>query len=387
MLKMTTAKTIRNACVLLFALLPIAKTAFAQEIVKINTTESDSGVSITAKNSSPSPAVLRFTSTGQNIESSCLHGCILDIASNQEITIDQINPVNSKTSWQYGIEYSSQLGKIVTHHDWDYVYWPAFKHGEKYYLSQGFNGSFSHQGINAIDFSMPEGSPVHAARGGQVLWVEQSFKTGGFKAIFKNKANYISIQHADGTQATYAHLMFNGALVKPGDHVVKGSHIGFSGKTGYAKGPHLHFEVSRITPAGELESLPFKIRSRHGVSAYPKIGYYYAIDDTKPSVKEVYADEIDFDRYFNSDRSVSVTTVKDRQYTLDDHLLIYIQNGKLKSIEVELTISLQGYEIVRAIPAKLHIKPGTEKLIAVIRPSAGAQSPGVSYSYKYRELH
>lgn len=39
----------------------------------------------------------------------------------------------------------------------------------------------------------------------------------------------------------YAHL--SKALVKAGDKVVKGQHIGESGNTGNSSGPHLHFEM------------------------------------------------------------------------------------------------------------------------------------------------
>jgi murein DD-endopeptidase MepM/ murein hydrolase activator NlpD len=32
-------------------------------------------------------------------------------------------------------------------------------------------------------------------------------------------------------------------IVKAGDHVTRGQLIGYSGKTGYALGPHLHFTI------------------------------------------------------------------------------------------------------------------------------------------------
>lgn len=59
----------------------------------------------------------------------------------------------------------------------------------------------------------------------------------------------------------YAHL--SKALVKAGDKVVKGQHIGESGNTGNSSGPHLHFELrtnirwsagSDLDPAGILAS-------------------------------------------------------------------------------------------------------------------------------------
>ena len=383
---MKLAKTSQPICILFIACIVLVKASFAQEVVEVMTTETDAGVSISAQNITYSPIVLRFTTSGRNINSSCLKTCLIDIGARQKVVVDRISAKNSKRNWQYSTKYISHLGSRVAHYDAEYVYWPAFKHGEKYYLSQGFNGDFSHQGINAIDFSLPESTPVHAARSGQVVWVEQGFKGGGLSAHYKNKANYISIAHSDGTQATYAHLKYKGSIVKPGQHVIKGQHIGFSGKTGYGKGPHLHFELTRITPQGEYESLPFKIRSRHGLSEYPKIGYYYAVDSTKSAVNELYADEIDYSPYFDEVQVISAKTVKDRQLKIDDHVLIYIQNGKSAAINVELNVTLFGYESVRTIPAQLVINSGTEKLIAVVYPAPGAQSSKFSYSYKYSEV-
>ena len=371
---------------LIVFLLPL-RAALAQDVLKINRLETDAGVSITAKNLIPAPAVLRFTTTGRNIKSNCLQTCVIDVAPGEQIVVDQISPVSINKNWQYKTQYISHIGTRIADYDADYMYWPAFEHGKKFYLSQGFNGNFSHQGINAIDFSLPKGTPVHAARSGLVIWVEQKFKGGGLSETFKDKANYISIQHDDGTQATYAHLQHNGSVVKPGNYVVKGQHIGFSGQTGFGRGPHLHFEVARITPQGMYESLPFKIRSRHGRSEFPESGFYYAVNTTKPAIKEVYADEIDFSGYFEKDPVVDIKKVKDRQLKIDDHVLIYIQNGKAKAIDVELNIKLSGYVSLRTIPANIVVNPGTEKLIAVVHPKPGVQSSRFTYSYKYRELH
>jgi murein DD-endopeptidase MepM/ murein hydrolase activator NlpD len=49
------------------------------------------------------------------------------------------------------------------------------------------------------------------------------------------------VQKVEGGWVIYAHL--SKALVKPGDKVKKGQHIGESGNTGNSSGPHLHFEM------------------------------------------------------------------------------------------------------------------------------------------------
>jgi hypothetical protein len=113
---------------------------------------------------------------------------------------------------------------------------------------QGNNGTFSHKGVQAYawDFDMPTGSVIEAARAGVVRFVGQESNVGGVN--WKEdivQANYVVIDHGDGTSAAYLHLMYHGALVKVGDHVNQGQPIAYSGATGYASGPHLHFQVEK----------------------------------------------------------------------------------------------------------------------------------------------
>ena len=127
--------------------------------------------------------------------------------------------------------------------------WPG---GLSFACVQGNNGSFSHKGVQAYawDFAMPTGSVIEAARAGVVRFVGQESNVGGVN--WKEdiaRANYVVIDHGDGTSAAYLHLMFQGALVKVGDHVSQGQPIAYSGATGYASGPHLHFQVEK-TDAG-----------------------------------------------------------------------------------------------------------------------------------------
>ncbi len=134
----------------------------------------------------------------------------------------------------------------VIHND-DYLYLFPFRKGKKYKVSQSFNGKNSHRSIAskyAIDFVMPIGDKVYAARSGKVIYTINHFKESGGEE-YVHKANKIVILHDDGTYGNYAHLDFKGTLVEAGDIVERGQHIGYSGNTGKTRGPHLHFVVRK----------------------------------------------------------------------------------------------------------------------------------------------
>ena len=110
-------------------------------------------------------------------------------------------------------------------------------------VSQGYDGAFSHKNINALDFDMPEGTPVVAIRGGVVVKVEDSFDKQGETEDFAQYSNYIIVSHPDGTFARYAHFKNKSAKVKAGDFVTTSTVLALSGNTGMTTGPHLHLEV------------------------------------------------------------------------------------------------------------------------------------------------
>ncbi|MGP1609066.1 MAG: M23 family metallopeptidase [Burkholderiales bacterium] len=85
-----------------------------------------------------------------------------------------------------------------------------------------------HEGI---DFMAAEGTPVHAAAAGVVVYSE----------LHPQYGNMIEIDHGNDLISRYAHA--SKRLVKVGDVVLRGSWIADVGKTGRATGSHLHFEV------------------------------------------------------------------------------------------------------------------------------------------------
>jgi murein DD-endopeptidase MepM/ murein hydrolase activator NlpD len=124
------------------------------------------------------------------------------------------------------------------------VYQLPYGAGTSHRVVQGYGGLFSHRHLAAIDFEMPVGTPVYAAREGIIYRYKDDSDEGGPFAGYKNKANYIIIQHADGSFGCYWHLQHDGVLVKTG-HVAAGQQIGLSGATGQVLRPHLHFSVKR----------------------------------------------------------------------------------------------------------------------------------------------
>ena len=81
-----------------------------------------------------------------------------------------------------------------------------------------------------VDISVPSGTPIHAAADGVVVCA-QWYGAYGYAVV---------IDHGGGVQTLYGH---NSKLcVKPGETVKRGQVIAHSGATGYATGPHCHFE-------------------------------------------------------------------------------------------------------------------------------------------------
>jgi len=119
-------------------------------------------------------------------------------------------------------------------------------------LDQGFGGHYSHAdpaNYYAVDFALPEGTPVLAARDGVVLEIVAGDPRTG---------HAVRILHDDGSMAVYAHLQAGSAAVRIGERARQGQRIARSGNTGFSTAPHLHFAV-QANAGMQLRSIPFRM--------------------------------------------------------------------------------------------------------------------------------
>jgi len=118
--------------------------------------------------------------------------------------------------------------------------WPVV--GGNNYISQ-----YYHYGHYAIDIAATYGSAVVAAAGGTVVFAGWKNNGGGYQ---------VWLAHGGNLYTAYYHM--SAIVVGNGQAVGRGQQVGRIGSSGWATGPHLHFEVwigpvtqgSRVNPLG-----------------------------------------------------------------------------------------------------------------------------------------
>ncbi len=99
----------------------------------------------------------------------------------------------------------------------------------------------SYDGHNGVDVNIGVvGKNVVAVKSGTV---ETSKALKNPDGSYRSYGEYVTINHHDGTQTLYAHLLAGSRKVSPGQEVTQGQIIGIVGSTGNSTGPHLHFGV------------------------------------------------------------------------------------------------------------------------------------------------
>lgn len=105
-------------------------------------------------------------------------------------------------------------------------------------ISSGFNPNRKHpifktnRPHKAVDYAAPSGTPIKASGGGVIHFAGKQ----------RGYGNVVYINHPSSITTVYAHMRSVRKGMRKGIKVKQGQVIGYVGMTGYATGPHLHYE-------------------------------------------------------------------------------------------------------------------------------------------------
>ena len=142
-------------------------------------------------------------------------------------------------------------------------------------ISSSFNMRRKHPLHNTIrphrgiDYAAPRGTPILAAGDGRIETASRTQANG----------NFVVIRHGEQFVTKYLHLSKFGRNIKSGRKVQQGQTIGYVGSTGWATGPHLHYEFlvngvhqnPRTVKLPEAEPVAAGQMANFKTSTYPNI--------------------------------------------------------------------------------------------------------------------
>ncbi len=131
------------------------------------------------------------------------------------------------------------------------------------YTRFALSGAYNGKAHNGIDLSAPVGTKIFAPLTGTVRNIGNTDLVPGCYSW----GQWVLIDHPNGLSTLYAHLSHIG--VSPGQKVATGDIIGYTGRTGYATGPHLHFTLY-VSDAVEVKKFnQFKSVTNCGAALSP----------------------------------------------------------------------------------------------------------------------
>jgi murein DD-endopeptidase MepM/ murein hydrolase activator NlpD len=270
----------RHSLLLLAALL-LGQEAAArcdEDWLGITETASDGTLNaLRASNLSPYPLTLTVRLWNRNLRIDGDSTVTRTLAAGEERELLQFGHRNPERPGRVRYSCEWTVGDQHARHEDDRLYLLPYSEGKSYRVLQGYGSRFSHTGREqyAVDFKMPEGTPVHAARDGVVARIEEAHDIGCWEDGCGKYANFIVVLHDDHTTGEYYHLQQDGALVEPGQRIRAGELIGLSGNTGHTTTPHLHFAVYRAVDWGNTQSIAVRFLSSDGIVSFPRRGRQY----------------------------------------------------------------------------------------------------------------
>lgn len=266
----------------------------------VSAERSGPGSNLIARNRGPAPVSVRLMlSAMDNVSATQPLPVYAVVRPYSELLLMQIRPTYPGRGLRFSTQSTFSVGSFHAIPDPRATYRLPFANGRSFVISQAPGGPLTthtaDDSEHAVDFTMPENTPVIAARDGMVIETEAANRYGGKDRGLLAMANYVRILHADETVATYAHLAPGGVRVRPGEKVSAGTVIGLSGATGYTSGPHLHFVVQKLVRRNEgfaMVSVPFRFFVGNPPYVFePKFRHLATADYATPGKAPLFADD------------------------------------------------------------------------------------------------
>ncbi|MDR1425202.1 MAG: M23 family metallopeptidase [Azoarcus sp.] len=213
------------------------------------------GVQIVAENKGPATVSVFFSLSGTNLQTDKKTPLTVVIPPKTGRDIVRITPAEHTARYRFDCRYDVIVGDAFMPPDRGYYYRIPLAKGTSARIEQEPNGQiFTHHDAQtryAVDFAVPEGTPVVAARDGVVVETKDRYSIGRPDPALATQANFVAVMHADHSVAYYYHLARHRVQVSAGQRVRAGDLLAYSGNTGYSNGPHLHFDVRHAAVDGD----------------------------------------------------------------------------------------------------------------------------------------
>jgi murein DD-endopeptidase MepM/ murein hydrolase activator NlpD len=248
-----------------------------RDVVRVRRVKKADHISVVVENHRAYEVTVALTITAENVSIMRITPETATYSGYSQTEAARISAADPNALWKWHYSFHWTKGRMDAKHNGNTLYLLPFEKDKSCRVIQGYNGRLTHRDYNryAVDFAMPEGTTVCAAREGIVVDLKESSTTGGPDKKFQDESNFVSIAHSDGTIGEYHHLKYDGVLVEIGQRVTAGQPIALSGSTGYSTSPHLHFGVYSAANAEHLQSHPITFTTRHGIVARPLDGRTY----------------------------------------------------------------------------------------------------------------
>ena len=249
--------------------------------VCVEPVETDRRVELVARNLQPWPVTVSVRVETEDMRAAPAAEVTHTLGGGERHTLLSLSDADMGTgggiagSYRYFFDWS--VGRLDANHDDSYVYQLPYAAADSYRVLQGYGAPLSHTGLEywTVDFDMPVGTPVYAARDGVVVRLREKHDRACWEPRCGRYANFVVVLHDDMTTGEYYHLRQHGVVVDVGQRVAQGALLGYSGNTGKSTMPHLHFGVYRASSWGRTESVPVRFLTDNGILQRPESGRRY----------------------------------------------------------------------------------------------------------------